>query len=198
MEKTVKNFYIFRHGESTYNVKGLVQGHSNDSVLTPNGEQQARKAAERLKDKDIDIIISSPLIRAKQTAKIVAEVIKVPVICDDYFTEVNVGVIEGLHYEDVEKTYGELYQKWRSCALDDMETKFENGETKIQVRQRVFAGLTYYAKRCKFFNVAISGHGIIIMQALLALGIENRDIPNGSIIHLIYQGSTWNFNGFLE
>lgn len=198
MSNSQKNFYIFRHGESTYNIQGLIQGHTNNSVLTETGIAQAHQTGKKLTHRSIDILISSPLKRARQTSEIVASHIKVPIIYDDNFIEVNVGIIEGMHYTEVEKQFGELYKRWRSCAMNDTETKFENGETKFQVRQRVFKALTKYAKESKYRNFAISAHGIIIMQALLAMGIEKKDIPNGSIAHLSYQRSTWTFNGFME
>lgn len=198
MSNPQKNFYIFRHGESTYNIRGLIQGHTNDSVLTETGVAQAHQTGKKLSRRSIDILISSPLRRAQETSEIVASHIKVPIIYDDDFIEVNVGIIEGMHYTDVEKEFGDLYKRWRSCAMNDTETKFKNGETKMQVRQRVFKALTKYAKESKYRNFAISAHGIIIMQVLLAMGIEKNDIPNGSVVHLTYQSSTWNFNGFLE
>ena len=56
-----KDFYIFRHGQSTYNVDGRIQGQTNDSVLTDLGKSQALKLGEKLKGRGIEVIISSPL-----------------------------------------------------------------------------------------------------------------------------------------
>ena len=83
----VKNFYIFRHGQSSYNVEGKIQGHTNNSVLTDRGIDQAYATADNLKNKDVEIVISSPLRRAKQTGNIVSKVIKVPLQYDERFTE---------------------------------------------------------------------------------------------------------------
>ena len=44
-----KDFYIFRHGQSSYNVEGRTQGQTNDSVLTDLGKEQALTVGERLK-----------------------------------------------------------------------------------------------------------------------------------------------------
>ena len=63
-----KDFYIFRHGQSSYNVEGRTQGQTNDSVLTDLGKEQALTVGERLKDKGVEIIVTSPLKRAMQTA----------------------------------------------------------------------------------------------------------------------------------
>ena len=106
----VKNFYIFRHGQSSYNLEGRIQGHTNNSVLTNQGIDEAHNAASLLQDKKIEIVVSSPLRRAKQTGSIVSKMIKVPLQYDDRFTEVNVGIAEGLHYTKAQQKFGDLYR----------------------------------------------------------------------------------------
>ncbi len=190
----VKNFYIFRHGQSSYNLEGKIQGHSNNSVLTDKGIDQAYATADYLKNKDIDVIISSPLRRAKQTGNIVSRVVKAPIQFDERFTEVNVGVAEGLHYTQAQERFGEIYQKWRSKDSADQDIRFENGETKRQVRQRVFSALEQYAQS-KYNNIAISGHGITLTETLHALDIDKDEVDNGEIIHLQYDNDNWRYVG---
>lgn len=192
-----KNFYIFRHGESTYNVEGRVQGHSDDSLLTIKGREQAYATAQLLKNKKIEIIISSPLKRAEETGLIVSGFIKAPLIFDKAFIEVNVGVIEGMLYTEVLERYKSSYDRWRSSDKNFIGVHFKNGETKLNVRKRVFKALRYYAEKTPYQNIAISAHGIILIQALLALGIEQRDIPNGAIVHLQYLDNNWKSLGFV-
>lgn len=194
----VKNFYIFRHGQSSYNVEGRIQGHTNNSVLTNQGIDQAHNAANILKNKDIEVIVSSPLRRAKQTGAIVAKTIHAPLQFDDRFTEVNVGIAEGMHYAKAQQKFGELYKKWRSADPRYIDTGFENGESKRQVQQRVFKALNDYAQKSKYTNIAVSGHGITLSQTLMALDIEKEEIPNGSIVHLQYDGNQWKYIGFVE
>ena len=74
-----KDFYIFRHGQSTYNLTGRTQGQTNDSVLTELGLEQARSIGERLKDKGIQLIVSSPLKRALQTVERANRLLNVPI-----------------------------------------------------------------------------------------------------------------------
>ena len=190
----VKNFYIFRHGQSSYNLEGKIQGHSNNSVLTDKGIDQAYATADYLKNKDIDVIISSPLRRAKQTGNIVSRVVKAPIQFDERFTEVNVGVAEGLHYTQAQERFGGTYQKWRSKDSADQDIRFENGETKRQVRQRVFSALEQYAQS-KYNNIAISGHGITLTETLHALDIDKDEVDNGEIIHLQYDNDNWRYVG---
>ncbi len=194
----VKNFYIFRHGQSSYNVEGKIQGHTNNSVLTNQGIDQAHNAASLLKNKNIEVIVSSPLRRAKQTGSIVAKSIQVPLRFDDRFTEVNVGVAEGMHYTKAMEAFGELYTKWRSADPQYADIRFEQGESKRQVQQRIFKALNEYARKSKYTNIAVSGHGITLSQTLMALNIETDDIPNGSIVHLQYDNEQWKYLGFVE
>ena len=193
----VKNFYIFRHGQSSYNVEGKIQGHTNNSVLTDRGIDQAYATADNLKNKDVEIVISSPLRRAKQTGNIVSKVIKVPLQYDERFTEVNVGVAEGMHYTQALEKFGELYRKWRSSKTQDEDICFENGESKRQVRQRVFSALEQYAQS-KYNNIAISGHGITRTETLHALNIDKEDVDNGEIIHLQYDKDNWRYVGCIK
>ena len=75
-----KHFYIFRHGQTIWNAEGRPQGQSETPVpLTLIGVEQAHRLAQKLSDKKIKLIVSSDLLRAKQTAEIVAEELKVPV-----------------------------------------------------------------------------------------------------------------------
>ncbi len=70
----MSNFKIIlvRHGESIANAKGISQGNRNkwmDTSLTKKGKEQAKKLAERLKEEKIEVIYSSDLKRAKETAE---------------------------------------------------------------------------------------------------------------------------------
>ncbi len=186
-----KDFYIFRHGQSSYNLAGRTQGRTNDSVLTELGRVQAREVGQKLKDRGIEIIVTSPLERAKETAKLANETLNVPVLTDDRFIEVNVGEIEGMHYTEIQKKYGEKYQQWRSldCKYEDM--CFEGGETKKQVRQRVFGGLEDYARNSAYDVIAVSSHGIMLTQVLIAMKVGVVEVKNGAILHISYDNGVW-------
>ena len=90
-----KDFYIFRHGQSTYNLIGRTQGHTNDSVLTELGQEQAAGIGQKLKDKGIELIVTSPLKRARQTAELANQSLNVNIVEDERFIEINVGCVEG-------------------------------------------------------------------------------------------------------
>ncbi len=79
-EKTAFNITLLRHGESVGNAEGYFQGQS-DFPLTERGRAQARSLAARWKreKKEFDYIIASPLVRAHETAEIIAEALKHPI-----------------------------------------------------------------------------------------------------------------------
>lgn len=193
-----KNFYIFRHGECPFNVSGHIQGQKFNGSLTLKGREQARRTGEILAGRNIEIIVSSPMKRALQTAKIVAQRINAPILIDRRFIEVNMGVAEGMHITLAEKNFAELYRHWRSNSPDDSGTRFEKGESKAEVRKRLFEGLNYYAEQTPYTNIGISGHGITISQALLSLGICRNNIPNGSVLHLLHDETGWKYGEFLK
>jgi len=84
-----------RHGQTDYNVEERVCGISR-AVLTDVGKQQARALGEKLKEKDVDIIICSPLQRAVDTAKLANETLNKEIIIDERFTEWDYGSYEGI------------------------------------------------------------------------------------------------------
>ncbi len=63
------NVYFLRHGETDWNLEGRTQGRT-DIPLNRNGELQAKESGEALKYKEIDVIITSPLKRAKKLLKL--------------------------------------------------------------------------------------------------------------------------------
>src|SRR5438876_10058993 len=71
MEVRLRRIYLVRHGETVWNRDGRMQGHT-DVSLSPVGEEQARRLAERLAGEKIDAVWSSDLCRASLTAEMLA------------------------------------------------------------------------------------------------------------------------------
>jgi broad specificity phosphatase PhoE len=103
-EKPVFIFVFLRHGESIGNAEARWQGQS-DYALTEKGRAQARALAERWKAEGMkfDLILASPLVRAKETAVIVASALNANVELDPILMERNVGEMAGLTAEEVRK-----------------------------------------------------------------------------------------------
>ena len=87
--------YLVRHGETDWNQAGLLQGQT-DIALNAQGLEQAREAAERLKEVPFEIAFCSPLIRAKRTAETIIGDRKITLTTDERLRELNFGPWEGV------------------------------------------------------------------------------------------------------
>ena len=86
--------YVIRHGQTNWNIEGRIQGKT-DIELNTEGTKQALKIKSIIKDYNIDLIISSPLKRARKTAEIINEALNCPIIFDKSLEERGYGIIEG-------------------------------------------------------------------------------------------------------
>lgn len=93
--------YVVRHGSTKWNELGLIQGVS-DIKLSSKGVEEANKLKKRLSDVSFAVCITSPLLRAKQTAGIITNG-KTNIIVDDLLTERNMGTFEGTDHLEYER-----------------------------------------------------------------------------------------------
>jgi broad specificity phosphatase PhoE len=100
-----RSFYFLRHGQTAWNVEGRFQGHT-DIPLNELGLAQARDAATVLAGYPVDLIVTSPLIRARRTAEIVAKHLDKALLVDDELKERHFGGFEGLVVNDVKAQLG--------------------------------------------------------------------------------------------
>jgi broad specificity phosphatase PhoE len=108
----VTTLLLARHGETDWNREGRWQGHSNTS-LNELGREQARALAEELTD-EIDVVYSSDLARARETAEIVAGRLGLEVRFDPRLRERGFGSWEGLTRAEIEERDGETLERWRA------------------------------------------------------------------------------------
>lgn len=108
---TRRGFWFLRHGETDWNGAGRWQGRT-DVPLNARGEDQARAAGPLLQGAGIEVICTSPLLRARRTADLVAEALAVPVIEIPGLEEFSVGPYEG-------RTEGHWLESWRADGLED-------------------------------------------------------------------------------
>lgn len=111
---------MVRHGESTFNVEGRVQGHLDESSLTEQGLADARRVGEALNGIAFDAIYCSPLQRAGQTAATIHDALadnaSVPAIqVEQGLIEIGLPLWEGMLFEQVKTDFPEQYQCWNSA-----------------------------------------------------------------------------------
>jgi len=142
---------VVRHGETAYNAEGRYTGRT-DIGLNEEGCKQAKMLAEKLKNIPIDIIISSTLKRARETAKVINEELQLPVIEMEELIERGVGVYEGLTREEAKNRYPEM---WANNTP-------EGREPGNLVDERVYKALnTIRFDYLKDKNVLIVTHGYV-------------------------------------
>ena len=90
---------LVRHGKTDWNDTGRFQGHS-DIPLNEKGLEQARVVAQTLAQEEFDVVVSSDLIRCRETAEIICEGKNVSIVCDARWREMDFGPGEGLTWEE--------------------------------------------------------------------------------------------------
>jgi len=181
--------YLFRHGETDFNREQRFQGHL-DIPLNDQGREQARTLIGPLRQLEIQCILSSDLIRAKETAQIVAQNLKVPVITTPGLREANLGGAQGLTAHEIEARFGkELVNQWKSPYLSDADVSYPGGESGNHVLQRVIQSLEQFIETAGHSRIGVATHGGVIRRVVRSL-IDERTpfipIPNGILYPLLY------------
>lgn len=147
--------YITRHGETEWNRQRRFQGNKN-SELTENGLLGAELLSERMEDIELDCIISSPLKRAYHTAEIVKGNKGIEIIKNDGFKEINLGDFEGMKYDEINKSCGDVLKKIEDNPFDN---RYPNGENLVEFYKRVEKSFKEVIENYKGKNVLIVAHG---------------------------------------
>lgn len=156
--------YMARHGQTQWNAENKICGRT-DLPLTELGRQQAEKLADNAADKNIGLIVVSPMIRAKQTAQAVADRYNLPMVIDERLIEQDFGIYEGMD----RGTPGFLAGKRQFCA------KHPGGESMMQVAQRVYNRLDDIRKNHFDKNVLVVCHtGVCRVARTYFEDIENE------------------------
>jgi 2,3-bisphosphoglycerate-dependent phosphoglycerate mutase len=166
---------LLRHGKSQANEQNVLQGQM-DSPLTEEGVQQSQALAAHWRAEDITFnrIISSPLGRAHETARIVSDLLMIPIELDDQWKEREFGKAEGLLYEEIFSKYREIPP--RSVYDPAYETGESDWDLYIRAANAV-QNLTYRPAG----RYLVVSHGSIMNAALSAIiGITPKP-PNHRI-----------------
>ena len=143
--------FAARHGQTQWNVDNKICGVT-DVPLTEEGWAQARALAEKTVELELDLVICSTMLRAKQTASAVAEKLNIPVIEDPRLVEQNYGIYEGMD----RKTPGFLENK-RHFAV-----RYPGGESMMDVAHRIYGLLEDVKRDHAGKNVLLVCHGGVL------------------------------------
>ncbi len=149
-KKTKGSIFLVRHGETDWNVEKKWQGHP-DIPLNAEGEKQAQAVAEALKKENIELIVSSDLIRARRTAEIIKEKTGAELIIDKNLREKSFGDAEGMTSEEARERYGPILNKYHE--------KLPNGESFEEVEKRIWNSVNQHQKDHSHKKIVFVTHG---------------------------------------
>lgn len=152
------NLILVRHGQTDWNVEGRYQGQTHNP-LNEVGRQQAREAAAALRSLHIERIYSSDLLRALQTAHIIADLLNVPFTRDARLREIHQGKWQGMLYTDIERDFSQELRQFREHPL---KCSPPEGETLAAVTERFFEALDEIAAAHSQGNVVVVTHKLPI------------------------------------
>ncbi|XP_072981094.1 2-carboxy-D-arabinitol-1-phosphatase [Typha angustifolia] len=116
--REAKRVALVRHGQSTWNEEGRIQGSSDHSVLTPKGESQAETSRQMLLGDSFDVCFTSPLIRSKRTAEIIWGARTEEMISEIDLREIDLYSFQGLLKHEGKEKFGSAYRQWQKDAAN--------------------------------------------------------------------------------
>lgn len=163
------NLYVTRHGQTDWNVEKKVMGRC-DEPLNEVGLMQAEETRNSLLNKDIDLIISSPLKRAKQTADIINRDRNIEIIYDDRIIERDFGEMEGLATKDFDFAgFWDYYKNSQYNKAENIQNFFD----------RIYNFVNDILEKYKDKNVLIVAHGGVSIPIACYF---NGNIPKGTLV----------------
>ena len=183
-QREQRRLWLVRHGESTWNVLGLVQGHADVPVLTHRGAKQARRCARLLAGKPIGTIVSSDLQRAVQSALPIGRALHLPVSHAWRLRERSLGVAEGTPHAALPSDQLGI----AGGRVVDADAAPAGGETVRQFYARLVACLSELLSDHPYGDIVLVGHGGVVRVVSAWLdGIEPEEmdwpeVTNGMVI----------------
>jgi len=167
---------LVRHGLSSFNAKGLIQGRTDDSLLTNEGYEQALKAGKALSKINFDKIYSSPLIRAAETAKTIKKNFNKEhnIVFDKNLLEVDLSEWSGLKIDEIKNKFPEIYPIWRNDP-ENLILKRNSNETYKPIQELFHQASNFIEDILKIYlnnddvNILVVGHNAILRCLILSL-----------------------------
>lgn len=176
-EKSIYHFTFLRHGESLGNAQSRWQGQS-DYPLTERGRAQANALAKRWKveKQKFDLVIASPLTRAKETAEIIAAALQSQMELDPIWLERDIGEMEGLTVDEVRK-------KPQPPYVTPYDAIGGDGEGDWELFLRAGKALHTLLRRPAGSYLVVSHGGMLNQLMHAVVGITHHADPGGVRFH---------------
>lgn len=182
-----KHIFVFRHAHTDWNSEGRYQGHI-DTPLSRQGQVQVAAWTRDFKAMPIQVILSSDLARAHDTAAPIARTLGIPHIVLPELREVNLGQAQGHLVDELDRQFGpSALKRWNSVdpAFDEM--RFPGGESKVEAEQRLVRCLLDFLRRTHYQHLALCSHGFLMarLARVAQPGFELKfDLANHSPVTL--------------
>ena len=207
----MQNLYFVRHGETELNAADRVQGGDIDSPLLEQSRKNAVKTGKALRNAPIEVVISSPQFRAKETAQLIVSQFAspLPIEEEESLKELGFGEWEGQYVPDLKNKYPELLRQLREEPSQYDPTSF-GGETYTDLISRGTQSILRHAEQNPDSDLLFVGHSVTLTATILSLaGFPVKDIRsktpmgNTSITRLIRKENefildTWNYTDHLS
>jgi alpha-ribazole phosphatase len=165
-DRRITRFWLVRHGEPRAEIRNRCYGRL-DAGLSELGRKQLEQVARDLATKDFAAIYSSPRLRARESAEIIALPHQCAVQVHEQFHEIDFGDFEGMSYDEIARRYPVEYQQWMSHPT---EVQFPNGESFSTMQRRVLSAAQDLLATHAGETIAVVTHGgvnrILLAQAL--------------------------------
>lgn len=178
MKNNLTTFYIVRHGETEWNVAGIMQGQS-DSPLTKNGISQAKNLAKKLKSVKFDEVFSSDLLRAKRTAEIIAAEKKIAIKTTEILRERSFGRFEGKTGEVFAKELKKYFEEFENLLEEQKFSYKFPTEPEIESDEELMRRFIPFIRE---IAIAYEGQTILI--------VTHGGVMRSFLVHLGYGTST--------
>ena len=192
---TTTRFCLVRHGETDWNVERRLQGHT-DIDLNPRGLVQAAQMARALKHMDLqfDVLYTSDLLRARQTANAIEDLYGVTAITHSALRERHLGALQGLSINEAPLAEPEL---WKIHLDRDLNHAMHGGESIVQFSTRIKTALEEILEKHAGKTVLLVSHGGAIEMMYRAASNQSLaaekvvSVPNASLNWISHNGSHW-------
>jgi len=170
-----KKIYLVRHGQTEYNLRGVVQGSGIDAPLNRNGELQAKAFFNAYNHVFFDKIFYTGLRRTKQSVQGFLDLGLSHEAVPD-LNEISWGRYEGVPMTHEENKYYEhMLERWSS---GDLDYAIEGGESPIKVAKRLKKGIDYIlSQEGEIFLICMHGRAMrILLSLLLGYDLKYMDV----------------------
>ena len=173
-------FYLVRHGQTEWNVKGIVQGGTTDSPLTENGINVSRELAKKFKNIKFDLVFSSDLLRAKRTAEIIVLERELAVKTSELLRERSFGDFDGKPFSHLKEVHDLILKLNESERYAYKHSYTYESDEELTNRFLTFVREVAIAYPNK--KILVVSHGSFIRTALMRMGFgDYSDLHPGSV-----------------